>query len=585
MSKKKTPKGAFYGPAGGSFAQKKKVVLGNVKHSGDKKDISLSNSGLGNSMYSNVDSLSGNDKDVDMTGIHDGCFLGLAVITSKAKHIDIGAIFGFSLGSSDFTMNDDKIVLLFCLSISLKKKWIDSKIIKTPVEVSVKKSFALDIDISAVENKSVTAKTQLVRKFFSTINSFGGATTPSKFERIIRSIFILEESMNMTTLLARKKDISVNTDFKKQNIHSNWAVVIKKIPMDMPKKMIVAAVSEFGNIKSIKAEQLASRWSFLIKKDSASKDWFRVLLFILPVRIMAHDLGILLDRAGGKTCVINHSVDTSNKIHCAIIGFKSEEDLESAYCIEPIFSSKFGHSVLKCDATITSSFKPVKPFKKNALEVICLHLAKLYAKKNVTIFCLAAFGGRSWAQMALAASTSHDHSAKAGSGPFLIVDIDSDGKRLFLTSLNSSLDRCLSMLKHSLELLTNQVSNIIKQLNDIALVLLVPYPILVLFAVVDSSVDLDMVLDIPDAHSALSSLAADDASVLSSSSTRVLTSKVGSLESKLVAFEASIGSVAMCNIQDINVPAKQEDVMHWHKKSGNMVLFITETKLKPSTRP
>ncbi|KAG9291253.1 hypothetical protein G9A89_021755 [Geosiphon pyriformis] len=520
MSKKKTLKEAFH------------VVLGNIKHFSDEKDISLSNSGPDNSVYSDVNSLSGDDENVSMAGIHDRSLLDLAATTLKAKCINIGAVFG----SPDFTMDDDEII------------------IKTPIEVSVKKSFALDIDISAVENKLVTAKTQLVRKKFSTINGFGRATTPSKFEKIIRSTFTSEKSMNMATSLAREKGISVNTNLKKQSIHSDWAVIIKEIPMDTPKEIIITAVSEFGDIKSIRtivefassdqAEQLASRWSFLIGKNSvnvamaASKNWFRALLFTLPVRTMAHDLGTLLDKTGGKTCMINCSVNTGNRIYCAVIGFESEEDLESAYYIEPIFSGvKLSWARIDlCDATITSFLRPVKLFKKDTSEVIHFHLAKLYVKKNVLISRLAAFGGRSWAQVVLAVSTSHNHSAEAGSGFFPIVSMDSDGKCLSITLLNSSLDAHFP--------LTSVFQSLIP----------------VLSAVVDSSVDLDMVLNIPDAYSAPSSPATDDVLVLSSSSTRVLTSKVGSLKSKLVVLKASVGSkVAMCNVRDINIPAKQED--------------------------
>ncbi|KAG9301648.1 hypothetical protein G9A89_016718 [Geosiphon pyriformis] len=122
MSKKKAPKGAFHSPVSGSFAQKKKVVFGNVKHSGDKKAIFLSKFGPGNSVYSNVDSLFGDDEDVGMTGINGGSLLSLAATTSKAKCINTDIVFGFPLGSSDFTMDDDEIVFLFRLPISLDKK-------------------------------------------------------------------------------------------------------------------------------------------------------------------------------------------------------------------------------------------------------------------------------------------------------------------------------------------------------------------------------------------------------------------------------------------------------------------------------
>ncbi|KAG9307575.1 hypothetical protein G9A89_023140 [Geosiphon pyriformis] len=162
MSKKKAPKGAFHGSAGGSFSQKKKVVLGNVKHSGDEKDISLNKSEPGKNVFSDVDSLSGDEEVSIMTGINVGSLLDSATNTPKAKCVNTDAAFGSPLGSSNFDMDDDK-----------------------EVKVSVRQSFTLDINFSAVEGKLATAKTQIIRKNFSIINGFGEATTPSKFERII----------------------------------------------------------------------------------------------------------------------------------------------------------------------------------------------------------------------------------------------------------------------------------------------------------------------------------------------------------------------------------------------------------------
>ncbi|KAG9299745.1 hypothetical protein G9A89_013105 [Geosiphon pyriformis] len=135
MSKKKTLKGAFHGPADSSFSQKRKVVLGNIKHSGDKRDISLSKSGSGDNIYFDVESLFGNDENVSMSGVN----------------INTGAVFGSPLSSLNFHIDDNKIVLFSHLSISLNKKWIDPKIIKTPVEVLIKKLFALNINLLAVK--------------------------------------------------------------------------------------------------------------------------------------------------------------------------------------------------------------------------------------------------------------------------------------------------------------------------------------------------------------------------------------------------------------------------------------------------
>ncbi|KAG9299180.1 hypothetical protein G9A89_013828 [Geosiphon pyriformis] len=181
MSKKKTPKSAFHGLVGSSFSQKKKVVFGNVKHLGDKKNISLNKSELSDNVFSNVDSVF-DEKGANMTGINVRSLLNSAVNTPKAKHVNTSAIF----------------------------------------------------------------------------------SSPFDSVRVAKAV----------------------------GDHETWA----------------------------------------------SKDWFRALLFTLPVRTTAHDLGNLLERAGGKTCIINRSLETGNKIYCMVVGFASDNDLEFAFHMEPIFN-------------------------------------------------------------------------------------------------------------------------------------------------------------------------------------------------------------------------------------------------------
>ncbi|KAG9300290.1 hypothetical protein G9A89_011363 [Geosiphon pyriformis] len=566
-SKKKASKSAFHGLASGFFSQKKKVILSNVKHSGNEKDISLSKFGSGNHVYSNVKSLFGENEDVSMFGVNGESLLGSAVTTLKAKQVNTGAGFGFPLSSSNFYMDDDKVVLLFHLPIFLEKKWIDPKIIKTFVEVLVKKSFTLDINLSAVEGKLAMAKTQLIWKIFSTVNGFGGATTPLKFEEIIQSTFTSEESLIKTTLLARKEGIIVNSNLKKQEIHSNWAVVIKKISMNTPKNIIIAALTEFGEIKSIKIQlielwqkavmefaeldqvkQLATKWSFLIGKDSvcvamavdncktwASKDKFRVLLFTLLVRTTAYDLNTLLDGAGEKTCVINCSMDSGNQVCCAVVGFESEEDLESAYHTELIFGSvklswtrldlvccekceHFGHSTLECDAPISPIFKSSRSVKRVSSEDHHLQLAKLYAKKSVLISKPAVFGGKSWTQVVSLASPSSGPCFDSGFG------------------FGSPPSGSSSIKKSALV-----VSNIVHRLNGVELVPLVLITQVVLLATPVStlvSLDTDMVLDVPWLSLLSSSPVLENKVVdLGLSSLKVFTFKVGSLESKMIALK------------------------------------------------
>ncbi|KAG9305682.1 hypothetical protein G9A89_022604 [Geosiphon pyriformis] len=131
--------------------------------------------------------------------------------------------------------------------------------------------------VNTVESKYATAKTQLIKKTFSSVNGFGRATTFSKFEGIIRSTFTSEKNINKATLLAKEKRIAVNTNLKKQEICSDWAVVIKEIFIDMPKKMIIIVVAEFSEIKSIKI-QLIGMWQKAVvefaKSDQA--EWLAV---------------------------------------------------------------------------------------------------------------------------------------------------------------------------------------------------------------------------------------------------------------------------------------------------------------------
>ncbi|KAG9300820.1 hypothetical protein G9A89_003169 [Geosiphon pyriformis] len=477
--------------------------------------------------------------------------------TPQAKRFNNGVIVGSPLSSINFNIEEEKEVsFLLCKSFSLDKMWIDPKIIKTQVEVAVKKSFALDINLLAVEGKSATAKTYAIRKLFSKINGFGGVTTPSKFEGIIRFTFTFEASMEKAVSLARENNIIVNSNLKRQGIRSNRAVVIKEIPMDTPKDMIIAAVSEFGEIKSIKiqligmwqkavvefakprqAKQLASKWSFLI----------------------------------GKTCVINCSLETGNRTHCVVVCFESNEAMESAFHMKPIFGSvklswarldlvrckqygKFGYSALECDAEVVSAFQSPKSFKKPANLDIHLQLAKLYAKKKVLISRPVAFGGKSWAQVVSVASVSHGSCDGSGSGSLSFGASSSGGTPPPLSMVDSPLGTRLACLKHSVELLSNRILNILLGLDNLSLVpsassssvissVGTPHPFVSDSLMInDSDLGSNMVLDVPLIQP-ISFSSGNDNSQLGLSSSKVLTFKIGVLESKLAALDASIGLI------------------------------------------
>ncbi|KAG9303369.1 hypothetical protein G9A89_013695 [Geosiphon pyriformis] len=283
-----------------------------------------------------------------------------------------------------------------------------------------------------------------------------------------------------------------------------------------------------------------------------------------------HDLGTLLEKTGGKTCIINRSLETGNRTHCTVVGFESDNNVESAFCTEPIFGGiilswarmnlvqcekcgKFGHFVLECNTLDMFISKPSKTFKRVASDECHLQLAKLYKKKSVPISHLAAFGGKSWAQVvSLAGSSNGLHFVSGSRFSFSGLTGLNVGSSPVLAD-NLSLDAHLAFLERSLELLIDQVSGIVHKLSDIKLKDLV----------------LDMVMD--DSELVLSPLFLTSSSVLKLglSSSKVLTTK----------------KIAMCNVRNINVPAKQNNVVYWHKESSNMVSIVTKMKLKPSIKP
>ncbi|KAG9295592.1 hypothetical protein G9A89_000957 [Geosiphon pyriformis] len=441
--------------------------------------------------------------------------------TPQTKHFNNGAIFGSLFGFINFDMEEEE-----------------------EVEVAVKKSFALDINLSAVEEISAMAKTYAIRKLFSEINGFEGVTTSSKFEEIIRSTFTSEASIEKAVSLAKENNIIVNSDLKRQRVCSDWAIVIKEILMDTPKEMIIATVSEFGQKDSVHVAKPVRD-----HKTWASRDWYRALLFTLPVGTMAHDLGNLLAEAGEKTCVINQSLDTGNRVRCAVVCFENDKKLESAFCMEPIFGGceqcgKLDHSVLKCNTEISISPTIFKSFKRVISNENCLQLAKLYAKKSVPIFRLAVFSSKSWAQIVFLVSLFN--SPHFGSGPGFDSSFGASGVvgHLFPAGpISLFLETCLVFLECSLELLMDKMSGIMNKLDSLNLVPLAlasSSQLLVVPGLVNMEFDLDMVLDELKSAVLLLSSVSSGAPSSGSSSSKILTSKVGCLKSKLMALEALV---------------------------------------------
>ncbi|KAG9290645.1 hypothetical protein G9A89_011608 [Geosiphon pyriformis] len=269
---------------------------------------------------------------------------------------------GKPLGKIDFSKdgNDDDVLSDTPLELSPSMKNL--------VNVPVKKSFALDIGLNKVAGKSSQKKLVVIRKLFSGINDFGRASTPSKFSGIIRATFTSKSGLMKATEKATGVNIMVNTNFKRSAGRSDWAVVLKEIPVGTSAEAVHAALSEFGIIKSMKmqlvglwqkavvefkqsdhADLVAAEWSILIRKDAAqvtrsdlnkkswdARDQHRALLYTLPMGMTAHDIWDFIGSVGGKTCVIDRHPVTYARARCAVICFDSADLLNAIMGTTPV---------------------------------------------------------------------------------------------------------------------------------------------------------------------------------------------------------------------------------------------------------
>ncbi|KAG9287460.1 hypothetical protein G9A89_023832 [Geosiphon pyriformis] len=484
-----------------------------------------------------------------------------------------------------------------------------------------------DIELSAVPGKTNNDKMISLKKIFYRVDGFGGASTPSKFSGIIRSSFTSEISLNKARELAICEKILVNNNLRKSSVCSDREVIVKEIPVDLPKSAIEEVFSKFGKIISIKvqlislwqkalveyessemADLVTARWSVFMGKDSVhmakanidkQTDQHQALLYTLPVGTNAHDLSSLLESYGGKTCYIGRNPSSYVRDRCAVICFGDEASKLAAIGTIPVFKNvslhwagfslascirckQFGHVMVNCSLGEYSGVRG----RRVVSEQDRIRLAEIYKKKSVPVACPVSLGGKTWAQVAGGSPSCMISSGLVGTGlhsgsvPFSMATVSPT-----ISHLNDQ----LAILEHSLELLTDCISGILAQLESINLVSVVT-PSLSLLSVVSETLSSDVVSDIIldtalVSSGTLPSVFHDAAVELSSSSSKVLTAKVGGLETKLIALKASVGLVLdklniLCSGSGMNNPAKQEDIIRWHKDMNNLISIITETKLK-----
>ncbi|KAG9292126.1 hypothetical protein G9A89_005270 [Geosiphon pyriformis] len=423
--------------------------------------------------------------------------------------------------------------------------------------------------IATIINKLMT-----VKKNFYYVDGFRGASTPLKFSEIIRSSFTSESSLKKTKELAVSENILANNNIKQINKYSDQEIVVKKISVNFLKLAVKSVFSKFSRIMLIKMQLVVL------------KDHHWTLLYTLPIGITAHDLSDLLDLYGGKTCLIGHNPSSYVCNKCVIVCFANKASKLAAIGSIPVFKGvnlhwaslfltccvlckQFGHISSDCSLGGNSG----------------VHGSQM---KQAPIAHPVFFGGKTWAQVASGSPLCVVLSFSSGTGLSSSTGISS----VFLVPLgNSDLYDHLVSLKHSVELLSNQVSGILKKLSFIKLVSLAS-SLLILLSVtsasLESGLDLNMAMNDVLMPPVLPLIGVNiNMSGFSSSSFKILTTKMGGLKFKMVALDALINSVLvrldhLCSGLglDMNNSVKQTDIIHWHKKVNNLISIVTETKLK-----
>ncbi|KAG9300723.1 hypothetical protein G9A89_023521 [Geosiphon pyriformis] len=408
--------------------------------------------------------------------------------------------------------------------------------LKNLVNISVRKLFALDLDLKAVEENSAQEKLKKIR-------------------RIIRATFTSELGLMKATKKATGVNIMVNTDLKRLAGRSDRAVVLKEIPVGTSAEAVHAALSEFGTIKSIKmqlvglwqkavvefehsdhANLVTAKWSILIRKDAVqvarsdldkeswdTRDQHRVLLYTLPMGTTAHDIW---DFIGFARCAVicfdfaeslNAIVGTTPVLRGANLRWSCLVSAKCAKC------GKSGHTLLGC--AVDKS-----------------RLAAIYAKQSAPVARPVSFGGLSWMK------------------PSLLV----------LMKVNDK----FAALEHSLASLAEQVGKLAKRLDALGPMVSQPSPgcqPLVIPSLQNQRADIVMSKGLGAATSGEIVVGAVSFDV--------------SLISKLEDSMNLVWNFATCNVRGMNNLAKQDDVIHWHMEKNNLVFIFTESKLRGKICP
>ncbi|KAG9286868.1 hypothetical protein G9A89_012418 [Geosiphon pyriformis] len=373
---------------------------------------------------------------------------------------------------------------------------------------------------------------------------------------IASSVSSLLDVENMTNLVAKETsyvESGENDDMDKATLRKTHT---RTYTLDnlIKQPLFNNALIEFESSKVVSL--VASKWSVLVGKDSirvilavndkqtwVSRDRHWAMLYTLFMDTSAHYLSDWLMLYSGKTCFIGRNPNKAARLAAVftIPIFKGVSlhwtSLVLASCAK---CEQFSHITVNCSVSGSPGICEKRVVSDH--DQVCL--TGIYKKKSAPIACLVLFGGKTWAQVASGTSSCAFPSGFSGSGlhsgsvpPSAVSD----------SLVVSHLSDYLAVLECFLELLANHVSGILVRLDSFGMVSSVPFSLAsppVASAALGSEVDSDMIVDNALGFPNITSPVIDDAVVdLSASSFKVLTAKVGSLETKLVALEASVDLV------------------------------------------
>ncbi|KAG9304137.1 hypothetical protein G9A89_019699 [Geosiphon pyriformis] len=347
----------------------------------------------------------------------------------------------------------------------------------------------------------------------------------------------ISDKLIATKELAIGEKILVNDDVRQINKCSDWEIVVKEISVDFSKLTVESVFSKFSKVVFIKiqliglwqkalmkyesseiADLVAARLSVFMEKNSVcvaktisdkqiwvSRNQHQTLLHTLLVGTIAYNLSDLLVSYDKKTCFIGYDPNSYVYDRCAIVCFENK-----TFLLTIISSTLVFKSVNLCWA---------------GLFLACC--AQYIQFGHISVDCTVDENSGSHGKWMAPIACPVSFVSNPLSNPCLVD--------------------CLASLKCFLELLSDQVSIIMKKLSFVELVLLTNMSYVfppITQAFLASNLDLNMVLDNMLTSPAPSLLIIVDIFAdFNSSSSKILTTKVGGLESKMVGLKVLVESV------------------------------------------